>query len=116
MKKDLPAPKKHPVGNVPVNYVMRFSGPVLPFFPPSNSTLASCFKMGKRKNRPEDGEIFFPDALVGTLKSLLQDVPSEQRNDAATVLQHLEAGPKQRVSTNLEGRRMLNYHLDSSSY
>jgi hypothetical protein len=72
--------------------------------------------MGKRKHRSEDGEVFLPDALVGTLKSLLQDVPSEQRNDAATVLQHLEAGPKQRVSTNLEGRRMLNYYLDSSSY
>jgi hypothetical protein len=33
MKKDLPAPKKHPVRNVPVNYVMRFSGPVTAFFP-----------------------------------------------------------------------------------
>jgi hypothetical protein len=72
--------------------------------------------MGKRKNRSEDGEIVVPDALVGTLKSLLQDVRSEQKNDAATLLQLLEASPKQRVSTNLDGRRMLNYYLDSSSY
>ena len=74
--------------------------------------------MGKCKHRSDDDEVLLPDALVGTLKSLLQDVPSERGNDVATVLQHLEAGPKQRVSTNLEGRRMLNYYhyLDSSSY
>jgi hypothetical protein len=73
--------------------------------------------MGKRKHRSGDGEVFLSDAQVDTLKSLLQKVPSELRNDVATLLQHLEAGPKQQVSTNLEGRRMLNYHYpDSSSY
>ena len=50
--------------------------------------------MGKRKHRSGDDEVLLPDALVGTLKSLLQDVPSERGNDVATVLQHLEAGPK----------------------
>ena len=69
--------------------------------------------MRKRKHRPEDGEVILPDALVGTLKSILQWA-SEQRNDAAALLQHLEAYPKH-VSANLEGRRMLNYYLDSSS-
>ena len=72
--------------------------------------------MGKRKHQSGDDEVVLPDALVGTLKSVLQDVPSERKNDVATLLQHLEAGSKQRVSTNLEGRRMLNYYLDSSSY
>jgi hypothetical protein len=52
---------------------------------------------GKRKRQPEGNEVTIPNALVDTLKSLLQNMPSNQSNDAATLLEHLEAGPK-RVS------------------
>jgi hypothetical protein len=52
---------------------------------------------GKGKRQPEGDEVTIPDALVDTLKSLLQNVPSNQSNDATAVLEHLEAGHK-RVS------------------
>jgi hypothetical protein len=69
---------------------------------------------GKRKR---GDEATVPDALVDTLKSFLQYLPSEQKNDFATALEHLEAGPKQRVSARtLEDRHVPNYYLDSSSY
>jgi hypothetical protein len=71
-------------------------------------------RQGKRKR---GDEATIPDALVDTFKSFLQYLPSEQKNDFATTLEHLEVGPKQRVSARtLEDRHVLNYYLDSSSY
>ena len=50
---------------------------------------------GKRKR---GDEATVPDALVDTFKRALPYLPPEQKNDFATALEHLEAGPKQRVS------------------
>jgi hypothetical protein len=52
----------------------------------------------KRKRQPEGDEATISNALADTLRNLPLDLPSERRNDVATALKCLEAGPQPRVS------------------